>query len=346
MIVAVLAGTLVWCSSARVRANERLSSLSEFDGAASAAPADGLWTLPPSPRFDLILSETQSTWVAREGQVGAAPPVEAPREHAVITSPRFRVPAEPWCWQILPNGLIYRSYLAGAKEPRFASAWAHERELGWIWDVALGGRVGLLRYGTQDSLWPEGWQLDIEGAALPRLVQDNGWILMASDFRFGIPLTYGCGRFRTKFGYYHLSSHLGDEYMLLQPSVRRLNYARDAILWGNSFYWTNDLRLYAEAAWAFSIDDGAEPWEFQFGIDYSPARATGRQAAPFIAINGHLREELNFGGNLSLQTGYMWRGPSGHMFRFGMQYYVGQSDQYEFFNRFENKIGFGIWYDY
>jgi hypothetical protein len=27
---------------------------------------------------------------------------------------------------------------------RFASAWMHEKELGWIWDITLGGRVGIL----------------------------------------------------------------------------------------------------------------------------------------------------------------------------------------------------------
>jgi len=254
--------------------------------------------------------------------------------------------AECWEWHVLPDGLIYRSYLAGVKEPRLAVAWVHDEQEGWFQEVVLGGRMGLLRYGTSDTRWPEGWQIDIEGAALPRIDPEESLDLVSADFRFGVPVTYGRGPYQTKLAYYHVSSHLGDELMLKYPEVPRINYSRDAIVWGHSLYWTEDLRLYAEAAWAFHFDGGAEPWEFQFGIDYSPARATGRQAAPFIAINGHLREELNFGGNLSLQTGYMWRGPSGHMFRFGMQYYVGQSDQYEFFNRFENKIGFGIWYDY
>ena len=30
---------------------------------------------------------------------------------------------------------------------------------------------------------------------------------------------FGRGRFRTKFGYYHLCSHMGDEYMLKHPAV-------------------------------------------------------------------------------------------------------------------------------
>jgi len=75
---------------------------------------------------------------------------------------------EPWMgqagmysWQLLPDGLMFRSYLAGQREPRFASQWVREQDQGWLWDVALGGRVGILRYGTDDPLMPQGWQIDI-----------------------------------------------------------------------------------------------------------------------------------------------------------------------------------------
>ncbi len=253
---------------------------------------------------------------------------------------------EPWTLQVLPTGLIYRSYLAGVKEPRFASQWVHEKDLGWIWDIALGGRVGLLRYGTEDALLPDGWQLDLEGAGLPRLDMENACDVMAADFRFGVPLTYGQGPFRLKFGYYHLSSHLGDEYMIKHPSAQRINYSRDALVWGNSYYVTANLRAYVEAAWAFHSDGGAEPWEFQFGLDYSPMRPSGLRGDPFIALNTHLREDVNFGGNVVVQTGWQWRGETGQLFRLGMHYFAGKSDQFEFFNQYEEKLGFGLWYDY
>ncbi len=94
---------------------------------------------------------------------------------------------EAWTWQLLPDGLLYKSYLAGGREPRFASQWINEKNTGWLWDVTLGGRVGILRYGTTNSPWPEGWQLDIEGAAFPRLNLDQARDLDAVDFRFGIP---------------------------------------------------------------------------------------------------------------------------------------------------------------
>jgi len=251
-----------------------------------------------------------------------------------------------WGWQILPEGLLYRAYLASGRESRFASHWIHERDHGWLWDAALGGHVGLLRYGSRDPCWPEGWQWDIEGAAFPRLTLDDARDVVSVDFRFGIPLTFRRGPVETKFAYYHISSHLGDEYMVTHATLDRLNYVRDALVAGIALRPNEDVRLYAEAGWAFNTDGGSEPWEFQFGIDYSPARPSGFLGTPFFAINARLREEVDFGGNMTVQTGLQWRGHTGRLVRAGMHYFNGYTDQYEFFTEHEEQIGFGLWYDF
>jgi hypothetical protein len=254
---------------------------------------------------------------------------------------------EPWGFDLLPSGLIYPSYLAGMKEPRLGAMWVHDRDLGWLLDAAVGARVGVLRYGAEGTPRPTGLQIDFEGAVFPRIDLENDLDLVSADFRYGIPLTLGLGRFQTKLAYYHLSSHLGDEYMLRFPQAPRINYSRNVLVWGNSFYLTEDLRLYAEAGWAMYTDGGTEPWEFQFGIDYSPLCPNwGLRGAPFVAINAHLREEVDFGGNLVVQTGWQWRGRNGHLLRMGMHYCTGKSEQFEFFRRNEDKLGLGLWYDF
>jgi hypothetical protein len=251
-----------------------------------------------------------------------------------------------WDWQLLPDGLIYRSYLAGFKEPRLHSLWAYEQDLGWVWDIALGGRVGILRFGNHNDAKPDGWQIDLEGAGFPRLDPEEERDLVAVDFRAGVPITYGTGPHRTKIAYYHLSSHLGDEFLLKNPTVIRYNYSRDVLVLGQSYYITPDWRVYGEAGWAFYSGVGGE-WEFQFGVDYSPIADWGFRGSPFAAFNGHLREEVDFGGNLVAQLGWQWRQrKSGHLFRLGIEYFNGKSDQFEFFNAYENKIGLAFWYDY
>jgi hypothetical protein len=254
---------------------------------------------------------------------------------------------EPWTDQWLPEGLIYRSYLAGDREPRLRSFMFNKPGYGWLWDITLGGRVALYRYGTTNTYNPEGFQIDMEGAALPRLDFEHDMNMVSTDFRAGLPITYGIGQWKYKTGYYHLSSHLGDEQMLSFPGLdQRYNYARDCLMLGVSYYATPEWRLYVEADWAFYADV-AQEWEFQFGTEYSPAAPTGSHGAPFFAMHGHLREEINFSGNLVVQTGWAWRnGPGAKLFRLGLEYFNGLSDQYQFWNQFEEKLGFGIWYDY
>ena len=276
-----------------------------------------------------------------------SPPAGAMPVQAAFTSPTGGYSVNSyWTWQVAPEGIIYKSYLAGGREPRMGSQWFYERDLGWLWDSTLGGRVGLVRYGTNDAAWPEGWQLDFEGAAFPRLDLENDRDLISVDFRFGFPLTFRDGPWEWKFSYYHLCSHMGDEYLERYPDATRLNFVRDALVLGLAFRPHPDLRLYVEAGYAPWYDGGSEPWEFQYGIDYSPIEPTGFRGAPFLAVNGRIREEVDFGGSFTAQAGWQWRGETGKLFRFGAHYFNGMSDQYQFFRTFEEHIGLGLWYDF
>jgi hypothetical protein len=256
-----------------------------------------------------------------------------------------------YTWQLLPQGLIYRSYLAGPREPRISTtvlsmSGSQERSQ-TIWDATVGGRRGLLRYGDNDPLHPQGMQIDIEGAALVRLNLDEERDVEASDFRFGVPVTFGSGPVQLKTGYYHLSSHLGDEFKVRNPGATRINYVRDSLMLGLSYFPTPDWRLYGEADYAvFFTAGGAEPWEFQFGLEYSHGGPTGFNGTPFFATNVHLREELDFGGDWTTQLGWLWRNCEGNTLRLGLHYMNGKSTQYQFFTESEEQIGFGIWYDF
>jgi hypothetical protein len=284
------------------------------------------------------------------GQMPPAPPkVDDP---TLLPAPQFGPNAyryddyQDWTAQLLPTGLIYRSYLAGVKEPRLGFTFDNIENFGWVWDITLGGRVGLFRYGPEDPVRPQGFEIDVEGAGMPRLNMEHDQDLIAADFRAGLPITYGIGNWQTKFAYYHLSSHLGDEYMIQNPTFRRVNYSRDCLVLGESYYVTPNLRVYAEAGWAFYSDVG-EPWEFQGGVEYSPLVFNGLRGSPFAAFNAQSRQEQNFSGNIVAQAGWQWRGKGrGQLFRVGVQYYNGESNQFQLYDQFENKFGLGMWYDY
>ncbi len=71
--------------------------------------------------------------------------------------------------QALPSGLIYRSYLAGVKESRLSGQVARPSEDNYLWEGTLGGRMGLVRYGTPEPIFAHGIQLDVDASAQVRL---------------------------------------------------------------------------------------------------------------------------------------------------------------------------------
>jgi hypothetical protein len=250
-------------------------------------------------------------------------------------------------WQVLPSGLMYRSYLAGEKESRFQFLPMIDTHGGAVMETALGGRAGLLRYGTHDSMSPEGWQLDMEGGILARLDAQKQWDLQATDFRIGFLSTWRQGVNSFKAGYYHISSHVGDEFLLTNPGFIRRNYVRDSLIVGWTHDVTLDTQLYAEIAHAFHYDGGALPLELQFGAQYSPTCETGLRGAPFAAVNVHVREDYNWATSLNIATGWQWRGrESDHRFRVGLQCFDGPSSQYSFGDQHETLVGGGVWFDF
>jgi len=303
---------------------------------------------PPAPQGPIVLDVPAEAMPSCTDDCFA--PDAFPGEFADLWAP------QPWFWQIMPNNLIYTSYLAGPKEPRIGSVMyqatnpdvfhAGQRE-GTLWDTTLGGRASILRYGSDTVVHPQGFEVQIEGAAFVRLDPQDDRDLRSADYRFGVPLVYGVGRWQTKLAYYHNSAHLGDESMLKYPWFTRVNYVRDCIVWGNSWYPLDWMRLYGEVGWAFFNAGGSQPWEFQFGTELIQARPTGALGAPFLAVNGMSRQELDWGGNVCAQVGWAWRGRrSEKLFRLGFEYLYGSDPQYQFVFFNQNRYGFGVWYDF
>lgn len=329
--------------------------------AESALPEQALPGFRPTVPFDASVASdfTPPSRFPLDSPFGSHPPTLAgidrlaphttPSPNGTLDSLHWFPPeGEPWSLQLLPGGLLYQSYLAGPREPRFGYEWLYDTQReAWVNEVALGGRMGLLRFGNFDAQSPEGWQLDMEGAAFPRLAAGS-LDLVAADFRFGIPLTWRQGPYQVKLAYYHLSSHAGDEFLLAAPpGFTRINFSRNAFVLGAGYFPLPDLRLYSEIGYGFLNDGGNQPWEFQFGAEYRPSQPTGWRGAPFWALNAHLREEVNFGGSFTAEAGWAWRGArSAHLLRLGVQYFSGHTRQFEFLGRTEDLFGLGIWLDH
>ncbi|MCA9089762.1 MAG: DUF1207 domain-containing protein [Planctomycetaceae bacterium] len=256
----------------------------------------------------------------------------------------FRAAQTPWLWHVRPQGVLYHTYWSSAQEPRLGTQIVRT-DMGTFQDSSIGGRVGLIKYGPLND--DEGFQLDILGGAKLRQDWDHGLDVLATDFRYDILGTYAEGPHRFKFGFYHISAHTGDEFLARNPGYVRLNFFRDALVLGYSYYPVPELRLYSEVGWGTQTEY-SEPWEIQFGFDYGPADPTGNFGAPFMSMNVHLREELNFGGNIAAQAGWAWRGDAlgDGVLRTGVYFYDGGTPHQSFYYEHETQWGWGLWYDF
>lgn len=281
-----------------------------------------------------------------------APYEEKPELRRDIITPGqvFREANEPcYEYQILPGSLLYHSYLAGEKEPRMQFLQLYDTKSDRrLWEAVLGGRVGIFRYGQPGPKVQEAFQVDLEGAVFARVLPDEpSAMLESSDYRAGLLGTWRFGNEAYKAGYYHISSHVGDEFLLANPGVNRINYVRDAVIVGASRDFLEAYRIYGEIAYAIGAQGGAEPWELQFGGEYTPAVGPGLKGAPFAAVNSHYRQEFGSSLGVNFNAGWGWQGEETlHRLRLGLNLYSGPSLNYQRFDEYESLVGGGIWFDY
>lgn len=250
--------------------------------------------------------------------------------------------------RVLPSGLLYRSYIAAPHEPRFSSAVLFDHSTGTSrWDATLGSRVGLLRRDRPPRMDLDAWQIDIEGAAMVRLDPQEKMDLESADYRFGLLWTGKRDNLAVKFGYFHVSSHIGDEFLIKNPTFQRINYVKESLIMGASLQASPEWRIYGELAWAVIATGGAEPWQLQTGAEYARLASCPTRGAPFTAINVQMRQEVDFAPGISILSGWQWKSPeTAKTFRLGLQFFNGPSNQYEFYQQNDSQLGFGAWYDF
>ncbi|QDS94839.1 hypothetical protein FF011L_36210 [Roseimaritima multifibrata] len=250
-------------------------------------------------------------------------------------------------WQLLPDGLLWHSYLAAPHEPRISTVILQTNNEGVFWDATLGGRVGLIRYGTAGAVNASGWQWDLEAAAITRLDLLHAEDVESMDYRFGTEITAAEGPWAMKFGYFHISSHVGDEYMIRNPTFQRVNYVTESWIIGGSYLPRDDVRLYGEFANSFRASGGAKRYQFQTGAEYTPIAKVVARGAPFAAINLNFRQAVGWDVSTTVQAGWAFQSArSGRRVRFGLQYGDGPTSQFSFFQRRESYLGGGVWFDY
>lgn len=209
--------------------------------------------------------------------------------------------------------------------------------------VSLGDDFPIYRW--LDVFWGGDIQVGIEAGIWSVFNMDphpniaNGWgELVNTDFYGGIPITFATGPWSFRLRGYHISSHLGDEYMVDHPNVVRLNPSVEAIDFFTSYQASEAIRVYAGAG-VYVHSDPTFPWKplyFEYGTE---ARFLGSKflkqrlyGTCFIALLWRNVEQLHYNFDGTYRAGYEWSKLQGigRKFRLYIGYHHGYSLEGQF----------------
>lgn len=220
--------------------------------------------------------------------------------------------------QFLPSDGLFRPPVADMKEPRFSAA---VREVSFDPGILARQRsgenftAGVTSFGSTFGLYSardgrcNGIQVGMMAGVFSQFNLDTQSLnLINSDFIVGFPVTFRSGRFSGRLRVFHQSSHLGDEFILENENVDRLNLSYEAIDVLASYagdWW----RLYGGGGYLFQRDIVADPIKLQGGAEFrsstwwSPEIASGRELQALGGVDVKSFQERDWGVTVSAKAG-------------------------------------------
>jgi Protein of unknown function (DUF1207) len=289
------------------------------------------------------------------GPVFSDPPLPGSTEDRYLQELDARRAFTQFTWRgtritALPNSLLWEPALAVKRDPKMQLTYSdlgNYRGSNTV-DTWIGGTQGLFRFEPEGADFAAQW--DIFGLVISRLSPDD---LIATDYRFGFPLTWRWGWWQGKVAYEHTSAHLGDE--LIRASGRPvLSWAKDELVIGVGRFIYDDLRVYGHFGYAFTMglpyleNSTRTRSRFDVGAEWFNRCPTGWAGSPFAAVNLEWRGDQGFVPNWTFQAGWLWRNPFMRegMIRVFAEHYRGQSPYGHFFRERERYSSVGFGFDY
>jgi hypothetical protein len=141
---------------------------------------------------------------------------------------------------------LFRPFMADPREVCYSVGWRfNDNALTKnIIDVSFGDSLAIYRWC---DVWPLHGQLqfEIEGAvwAIFDPCQESAPLINA-DYYVGFPLSYAIDRWQFRLRPFHISSHIGDEFLLNHPGFDRRNASNEYVDFFVSFDMTPEIRFY------------------------------------------------------------------------------------------------------
>ena len=265
-----------------------------------------------------------------------------------------RVPSR---FEVFSRGTLFPSLTASLKEPQFRqtllSARAPDPFGTLIGYAEEGGEVSLFRMYHRQRAPGGGWlamtgehrydgmEMTIQASAATQFdLNASKWTQLNTDFTFGYPMTWRRGRNAIRFRPFHLSSHLGDRYLLRDPNPRTFNrqgFRREAVEVLDAHTFGDSARsslLYGGGEYAYAVTPKEmKRVQLRAGAEHRSTFhqwGTVARGAWVLAGEQTFVQDRRWAGGLSVRTGLevgrlSGEDPGGRRYRALLEYYGGPS---------------------
>lgn len=153
--------------------------------------------------------------------------------------------------------VLFEPLLADPRQIVYSVGWRFNDQIFVknVIDVSYGDSIPIYRWfdiGFCGGLL----QIDLEGALWAIFDPCHfSSPLINADYYVGFPLTYSYGPWSARLRGFHISSHIGDEFLMDHPSFDRRNASAEYVDFFLSNQLTDDIRVYGGLGYIVSQDD-------------------------------------------------------------------------------------------
>ncbi len=246
----------------------------------------------------------------------------------------------------LPRGLLFAPLHADPRWPHFSAAYRGYRTNNL--SAAFAGNFGeTFSLYRNRAPFNGQWEFVLQAGVFSLFdLSAVSLDLVNADYNVGILTTYRSGGFSGFLRLHHQSSHLGDEFLLNNPQIKRLNRSFEEIDIKLSYEWFSWLRTYGGAGYLVHryLPD-VKPVTTELGVELtSPGSFFNGSIRPVCYMDFQVNERANWAIAQSLMAGLRFENAriGNRQLQLLAEYFAGPSPNGQFYTQHAQWFGIGL----
>ncbi len=251
---------------------------------------------------------------------------------------------------LMANHSLFQPLIADPKWPRFTLAYQYDLKRSVLRRHAFAPNFGasFSIYRVTDREKDQEWELGMQAGLFGLMdIGRNPSALINADYFVGVPISYRKGAFTTLLRPYHISTHLGDEFMLTPEgkATKRINLSYEGIDLILS-YNINAFRVYGGGGYLVHKEPSyIKPLKIQIGTEYySDYTFMGGRLRPVSGIDIKADQNGAWFPGVSVKTGVQIENSAliSNKLQVMLEFYSGKSMHGQFYKDKIQTIGIAL----